>query len=110
MARSIPGWSQTRHTRPSRCCTVTPSKGSVSPYSGWVGSTISTVSVGRAVSPIGVVSSVGFEEDHRIDRWPPTFLIGATHQVANEAQVQLGLKMAVEVVSGNQGIERCEHR
>ncbi|HZO32484.1 MAG TPA: PKD domain-containing protein, partial [Chloroflexota bacterium] len=65
-ARSMPGWSHTRQTRPSRCCTVIPSKGSFSPYSGWVGSMTSTVSVGRAVSPIGVVSSVGLAPDGQI--------------------------------------------
>src|SRR5687768_18180093 len=102
MARSIPGWSQTRHTRPSRCCTVTPSKGSVSPYSGWVGSMTSTVSVGRAVSPIGVVSSVGLEEDSRVDGRPPAFLIGAADGVADEAQIELGLEVPVEVVGRHQ--------
>src|SRR6185436_4092189 len=102
MARSIPGWSQTRHTRPSRCCTVIPSKGSVSPYSGWVGSMISTVSVGRAVSPIGVFSSVGLEEHPRIDGRSPAVLIGAADQVADEAQVQLGLEVPIEVARRHQ--------
>jgi hypothetical protein len=31
MARSIPGWSQTRQTRPNRCWVVMPSRGSSSP-------------------------------------------------------------------------------
>src|SRR5947209_11825243 len=61
MARSTPGCSQTRQTRLSRCCMVViPSSGSLSPYSGCVGSMTSTVSVGSAVSSIEVVSLVRF--------------------------------------------------
>jgi hypothetical protein len=74
----------------------------LSPYSGWVGSMTSTVSVGRAVSPIGVVSSVGLEEDRRIDGWSPAFLIGVSDQVADEAQIKLGFEVAVEVVARHQ--------
>lgn len=64
-ARSTPGCSHTRQTRPRRCCTVIPSRGSRSPYSGWVGSTTSTHSVGENVRPSGVVSPVGLARPAR---------------------------------------------
>ena len=46
------------------------------------------------------------EKDLRIDGWSPTFLIRRTDQVADEAQVQLGLEVAVEVVGRDQGLKR----
>jgi hypothetical protein len=67
---------------------------------------ISTVSVGRAVSPIGVISSVGLEEVDRIDGWSAAFLIGTSNEVTNEAHVQLGLKVPKDVAGWNQVLER----
>src|SRR4051794_37933372 len=48
-------------------------------------------------TPAPVSHTVEFEEHLRIDGWSPAFLLGTAHQVADEAEVQLGLKVPVEV-------------
>src|SRR4051794_805996 len=44
IARSMPGYSSTTQTRPSRCMTVIPTSGKVSAQRGWVGSVTVIVS------------------------------------------------------------------
>jgi hypothetical protein len=55
--------------------------------------------------PLEEHDQLELEEDDRIDARPPAFLIGAARQVTDERQVELGLEMAVEMVSGNQGVQ-----
>src|SRR4029453_8041017 len=66
-------------------------------------------SIGRAPYqlPLGAESleehhQLELEVDSRIDGRSPAFLVGTAGQVADESQVQLGLKMAVEVVGRDQ--------
>ncbi len=42
------------------------------------------------------------EEDRRIDGWPAALLLGSADQVADEAQVELGLKVTRDVAGGDQ--------
>src|SRR5919202_533689 len=58
-SRSMPGASQTTHTRPRCCLFVSPKQGRVKPYSGCVGSVTSICSVGGTLMPTGAVSCVG---------------------------------------------------
>jgi len=47
-----------------------------------------------------------FEEDDRIDARPAPLGIQIPHPLADEAHVERGLQMAVEVVSRDEGFER----
>src|SRR5262245_13733270 len=50
------------------------------------------------------------EEDHWIDGRPPGGLVVAADELAHEAEVQLGLKVPIEVITRNQGLERDQDR
>ena len=50
------------------------------------------------------------EEDHRIDRGPAALGVQLPRPVADEAEVERVLQVTVEVVPGNQGLERDRDR
>ena len=49
---------------------------------------------------------VELEEDHRIDGRPSSIGIGVLDPIPDEGQIEAGVEVAVEMVAGNEGVER----
>jgi len=60
--------------------------------------------------PLEEHDQLELEEDDRVDARPPAVLIGAADQGADERQIELRLKQAIEVVRGDQGVQRRQYR
>jgi hypothetical protein len=63
--------------------------------------------VGAAANAIKEHDQLQLEEDPRIDTWPPlACYIAVLHQLGHEGEIEHAVRVVVEVVGGDEIIER----